>query len=70
MFMLLFIADDGYIYIWALSSGAQLQRLSPKQSPVLALEWLSYSYTSRTHFFISGGADGTVKLWKKQKEEV
>jgi WD40 repeat protein len=68
--LLFFIADDGYIILWCLSNGAHLQKISPKQGPVVALQWLSYSYVLHTHLFISGGADGTVKLWKKQKEEV
>lgn len=64
-------ADDGYIFLWSISEGTPVQKLSPKQGPIVVLKWLNCPHISQTSYFlVSGGADGTLKLWKKSDKQV
>ncbi|KAM6491036.1 WD40-repeat-containing domain protein [Amanita muscaria] len=61
-------ADDGYVYIWSLSTGQVSDKFNTRQGPVVAVEWLDHPSTIDTQHLISAGADGTVKLWKREKD--
>ncbi|KAM6491158.1 WD40-repeat-containing domain protein, partial [Amanita muscaria] len=61
-------ADDGYVYVWSLSTGRISDKFNARQGPVVSIEWLDYPSTVDTQHLISAGADGTVKLWKREKD--
>ncbi|TEB26915.1 hypothetical protein FA13DRAFT_1795162 [Coprinellus micaceus] len=68
--------DDHHIYIYKLSTnktnagyGRHLQKLSPQQGQITILKWICYPASTGTYFFVSGGADGTMVLWKKGENE-
>ncbi|KAF9230188.1 WD40-repeat-containing domain protein [Melanogaster broomeanus] len=63
--MLASAGDDRYILVWTLAEGRLVQRLSPKQGPIAVVRWFSDSQESKATYLISGGADGTMRLWKK-----
>lgn len=70
LLFLILQADDGYVFIWSMSDGKEIQKLSPKQGPIVVVEWFNCAHLSQCYFLLSGGADGTVKMWRKTQEQV
>ncbi|KAF8988819.1 WD40-repeat-containing domain protein [Cyathus striatus] len=62
-------ADDGYIMIWEVSTGKRLQRISPRQGQIVSIRWMEDPRRSRASYIVSGGADGTLKLWKRSDKQ-
>lgn len=60
--------DDGYAWITDMDS-LDRQRLSTKQSSVVAAKWLAYSQASGVIWLVTGGSDGTLKIWRKGGRE-
>ncbi|EGO28142.1 hypothetical protein SERLADRAFT_433992 [Serpula lacrymans var. lacrymans S7.9] len=58
-------ADDGHIRIWSLTAGKLKQIIKPKQGPISCLLWFSFPQAPRDSYIMSGGADGTIKMWQK-----
>ncbi|KAG6370203.1 WD40-repeat-containing domain protein [Boletus reticuloceps] len=60
--------DDGKIILWSLDDGTLLQHINARQGPVVSLQWLHHSDNVRRKYLISGGAAGTVHLWRIEDE--
>jgi hypothetical protein len=62
-------ADDGRIIVWSVYEGERFQTINSGQGPVVSLEWLTSGHASG-RCIISGGADGTLKLWERRHGDV
>lgn len=65
------LADDMSIAVWSVATGRLMQSIDDSgQGPIVDLRWIYPSYAPREYFLISGGASGTIKLWKKTETSV
>ncbi|KAJ7211904.1 WD40-repeat-containing domain protein [Mycena haematopus] len=51
-------SDDGYIYIWDTSNGAQVSCFNGHIGAVKSVE-----YSPDSSYLVSGGADATIRIW-------
>lgn len=58
-------ADDGHLLVWSLVTGKLNQRAKPMSGPLNYVLWMHRPELPKSMFLITGGADGTVKLWGK-----
>ncbi|KAI5986645.1 WD40-repeat-containing domain protein [Pisolithus albus] len=61
-------SDDGHVLVWAMQDGSLLQRLKPKQGPVVAVKWFTggpphSEPSTKVCYLLSAGANGTVVIW-------
>lgn len=58
-------AKNGGMYLWDVETGAVISRYKAHKTPITSLEWLQ-----GTNLFMTGGADGFVKVWDPREKNV
>lgn len=48
---------DGYVFLWDARSAVPVQKINPKQKELYALDCVS------KNCLITGGEDGSIKMW-------
>ncbi|KAH6869079.1 WD40-repeat-containing domain protein [Coprinopsis sp. MPI-PUGE-AT-0042] len=60
--------DNGYAWITDMDS-LYRQRLSTKQTSVIVAKWLPYVQANGVIWLVTGGSDGTLKVWRNGGRE-
>jgi len=58
-------AKNGGLYLWDVTTGAVISRYKAHKTPITSLEWVQ-----GTGLFMTGGADGFVKVWDPREKNV
>ncbi|KAI6139554.1 WD40-repeat-containing domain protein, partial [Pisolithus tinctorius] len=58
-------SNDSCVIIWNMRTGKQVQSISARQGPITVIRWYCDTMDYNSCFLISGGMDGTLRLWKK-----